>query len=42
VVAIIGAAAWSGWAQLTQRVVTDWLEARADEGWYVNYDSRWT
>jgi hypothetical protein len=39
VVAIIGAAAWSGWAQLTQRVVTDWLEARADEGWYVNYGS---
>jgi hypothetical protein len=28
----------SGWAmQSPERVVTDWLDARADEGWYVNY-----
>ena len=39
VLAVLGAAAWFFWAQTTQRVVTAWLDARADEGWYVNYEA---
>jgi hypothetical protein len=38
----MGAGAWLAWAQITQRVVTDWLDARADEGWFVNYGRRST
>jgi hypothetical protein len=37
--AVLAAVAWLAWAQITQRVVTGWLDARADEGWFVAYDS---
>lgn len=33
--AACAAAAWFGWAALTERAVTAWLDARAAEGWVV-------
>lgn len=37
VAVVLAAGAWFFWAQTTQRVVTDWLDAREAEGWYVTY-----
>lgn len=37
--ALLGALGWFLWAQGTQRVVADWLDARAAEGWLVNYEA---
>jgi hypothetical protein len=34
---VLGSGAWLAWAMLSERAVTDWLDARATEGWYVNY-----
>jgi hypothetical protein len=35
--AILGSVAWLVWAMVTERAVRDWLDARAAEGWLVNY-----
>ena len=35
--ALLAALGWFLWAQGTQRVVEDWLAARVEEGWLVNY-----
>jgi len=37
-VAILGSAAWFVWAFMSERAVTEWLNARAAEGWLVNYE----
>lgn len=37
VLALLASGLWFAWAQAIERVVTDWLEARAEEGWLVNY-----
>jgi hypothetical protein len=34
---VLGSGAWLAWAMLSERAVTDWLDARATEGWLVNY-----
>jgi hypothetical protein len=39
VLVLLGTGAWFFWAATTRAVVTDWLDARAEEGWYVNYRS---
>lgn len=38
-VGLLGFGGWMIWAKTTERVVTEWLNARTNEGWYVNYDS---
>lgn len=37
-VAILGAAAWFVWALITERAVSQWMDARAAEGWLVSYE----
>ena len=37
-VAILGSAAWFVWAFMSERAVTEWLDARAAEGWLVNHE----
>ncbi len=37
-VVILGTAAWFVWAFISERAVTEWLDARAAEGWLVNYE----
>jgi hypothetical protein len=35
--AVLGSVAWGVWAVVTERAIAAWLEARAAEGWLVNY-----
>jgi len=34
-IAVLASAIWFGWAMLTERIVTTWLDAREAEGWVV-------
>lgn len=38
VLALLASGLWLAYALTVERVVTSWLEARAEEGWLVNYD----